>query len=93
MTQNAINSAGADFVAELADTFVEEAPLPLAGHSAAAARAALDMLGMVVQYNTDGEAAGQQPIAIGIGIGTATGERVATPALRRAPPAPASATR
>ena len=90
MKQNAINSAGADFVAELADTFVEEAPLPLAGHSAAAARAALDMLGMVVQYNTDGEAAGQQPIAIG--IGTATGERVATPALRRAPPAPASAT-
>ena len=51
------------------------APLPLAGHSAAAARAALDMLGMVAQYNVDREAAGQQPIAIGIGI--ATGEMVA----------------
>ena len=51
------------------------APLPLAGHSAAAARAALDMLGMVAQYNTDREVAGQQPIAIGIGI--ATGEMVA----------------
>ena len=51
------------------------APLPLAGHSAAAARAALDMLDMVAQYNVDREAAGQVPIAIGIGI--ATGEMVA----------------
>lgn len=51
------------------------APLPLADHAAAAARAALEMLELVAQYNADREAAGQVPIAIGIGI--ATGEMVA----------------
>ncbi len=51
------------------------APLPLPNHSAAAARAALDMLDMVALYNADREAAGQAPIAIGIGI--ASGEMVA----------------
>ena len=51
------------------------APLPLAHHSAAAARAALDMLDMVALLNADRQAAGAAPIAIGIGI--ATGEMVA----------------
>jgi len=51
------------------------APLPLADHAAAAARAALEMLDLVALYNTEREAEGKTPIAIGIGI--ATGEMVA----------------
>ena len=51
------------------------APLPLAEHSAAAARAALEMLELVALYNAERQSAGQLPIAIGIGI--ATGEMVA----------------
>lgn len=51
------------------------APLPLADHAAAAARAALEMLDLVALYNAERAGAGQTPIAIGIGI--ATGEMVA----------------
>ena len=51
------------------------APLPLADHSAAAARAALEMLELVALYNAEREAARQMPIAIGIGI--ATGQMIA----------------
>ncbi len=51
------------------------APQPLADHSAAALRAALEMLEMVELFNADRQAAGKLPIAIGIGI--ATGEMVA----------------
>ena len=51
------------------------APQPLADHSAAALRAALEMLEMVELFNADRRAAGKVPIAIGIGI--ATGEMVA----------------
>jgi class 3 adenylate cyclase len=51
------------------------APRPLADHAAAAARAALEMLELVAMYNAERKAAGQVPIAIGIGI--ATGEMVA----------------
>ena len=51
------------------------APLPLASHSAAAVRAALDMMDMVDMLNAD-RLASMQP-AIRIGIGIATGEMVA----------------
>ena len=51
------------------------APLPLTNHSAAAVRAALDMMEMVEMLNTDRSAARQPKIRIGIGI--ATGEMVA----------------
>ena len=51
------------------------APLPLADHAAASARAALEMLDLVALYNAERAGAGQTPIAIGIGI--ATGEMVA----------------
>ena len=51
------------------------APQPLADHSAAALRAALEMLEMVELFNADRQAAGKLPIAVGIGI--ATGEMVA----------------
>ena len=51
------------------------APLPLADHSQAAARAALEMLELVALYNAEREAQGKAPIAIGIGI--ATGDMVA----------------
>ena len=51
------------------------APQPLAGHSAAAARAALEMVDMVEQLNLERGAGGQAALRIGIGI--ATGEVVA----------------
>ena len=51
------------------------APLPLADHSAAAVRAALDMMEMLEMLNADRRAANQREIRIGIGI--ATGEMVA----------------
>lgn len=51
------------------------APLPLADHAGAAVRAALEMLELIGLYNAERVAAGQEPIAIGIGI--ATGEMVA----------------
>ncbi len=51
------------------------APLALAGHEAAAVRAALDMLEMVELFNAERAADGKPPIAIGIGI--ASGEVVA----------------
>ncbi len=51
------------------------APLPLADHSAAAARAALEMLELVDLLNAERLAEGKVAIAIGIGI--ATGEMVA----------------
>ena len=51
------------------------APMPLADHSAAAARAALEMLELIALYNAERVAEGKSPIAIGIGI--ATGEMVA----------------
>jgi len=51
------------------------APLALAGHEAAAVRAALDMLEMVELFNAERAAVGKPPIAIGIGI--ASGEVVA----------------
>jgi len=51
------------------------APLPLPGHSAAAARAALEMLDLVTLYNAERALEDKMPIAIGIGI--ATGEMVA----------------
>jgi len=51
------------------------APLPLADHAAAAARAALEMQEMVVLLNAERVAEDKVPIAIGIGI--ASGEMVA----------------
>jgi class 3 adenylate cyclase len=51
------------------------APLALADHSAAAVRAALEMIEMVALLNVDRVAQGQREIRIGIGI--ATGEMVA----------------
>ncbi|MBL0150099.1 MAG: response regulator [Ideonella sp.] len=51
------------------------APLPLAGHSEAAARAGLEMLELMALYNAERASEGKAPIAIGIGI--ATGEMVA----------------
>lgn len=51
------------------------APLPLADHAAAAARAALEMLDLVDLLNAERLAEGKVAIAIGIGI--ATGEMVA----------------
>ncbi len=51
------------------------APLPLADHSAAAARAALEMLELVDLLNAERVVEGKVAIAIGIGI--ATGEMVA----------------
>ena len=51
------------------------APLPLPDHSAAAVRAALDMVEMIELLNADRVAAGKAAIRIGIGI--ATGEMVA----------------
>jgi adenylate cyclase len=51
------------------------APLPLADHAAAAARAALEMQEMVALLNAEREAEGKARIAIGIGI--ASGEMVA----------------
>ncbi len=51
------------------------APLPLADHSTAAARAALEMLELVDLLNAERLAAGK--VAISIGIGIATGEMVA----------------
>ena len=51
------------------------APLPLADHAAAAARAALEMLELVGLLNAERQAEGKVAIAIGIGI--ATGEMVA----------------
>ena len=51
------------------------APLPLANHSAAAVRAARDMIEMVGLLNFERVAAGRPEIRIGIGI--ATGEMVA----------------
>jgi class 3 adenylate cyclase len=51
------------------------APLPLDGHPAAAAAAALEMIELITQLNVDRVRAGQAAIAIGIGI--ATGEVVA----------------
>jgi adenylate cyclase len=51
------------------------APLPLPDHSAAAVRAALDMVEMIELLNADRAAAGKAAIRIGIGI--ATGEMVA----------------
>ncbi len=51
------------------------APLPLAGHSAAAVCAALDMMEMIELFNAERGAAGKPLITIGIGI--ATGEMVA----------------
>jgi len=46
------------------------APLPLADAPLAAVRAALDMQEMVRLFNAERAAAGQAPIAIGVGIGT-----------------------
>ena len=51
------------------------APLPLPDHSAAAVRAALDMVEMIGLLNADRVAGGKAAIRIGIGI--ATGEMVA----------------
>ena len=51
------------------------APLPLSGHSAAAVRAALDMIEMIELLNAERVPQGKAPIAIGIGI--ATGDMVA----------------
>ena len=51
------------------------APLPLADHTAAAARAALEMMEMLEMLNADRRASSQPAIRIGIGI--ATGEMVA----------------
>jgi adenylate cyclase len=51
------------------------APLPLPDHSAAAVRAALDMIEMIDLLNADRAVAGKALIRIGIGI--ATGEMVA----------------
>ncbi len=51
------------------------APLPLAEHSAAAARAALEMQELVVLLNAERVLAGKAPIAVGIGL--ATGDVVA----------------
>jgi len=51
------------------------APLPLPDHSAAAVRAALDMIEMIDLLNADRVAGGKAAIRIGIGI--ATGEMVA----------------
>ncbi len=51
------------------------APRSMVDHAAAAARAALEMLDLVSLYNAERTAAGQVPIAIGIGI--ATGEMIA----------------
>ena len=51
------------------------APLPLADHSAAAVRAALEMMELIGLFNAERGAAGKPPITIGIGI--ATGEMVA----------------
>ncbi len=51
------------------------APLPLAEHSAAAARAALEMQELVVLLNAERVAAGKAPITVGIGL--ATGDVVA----------------
>ena len=51
------------------------APLPLAEHSAAAARAALEMQELVVLLNAERVVAGKAPIAVGIGL--ATGDVVA----------------
>ena len=51
------------------------APLPLANHAAAAARAGLEMLELVDLLNAERKAEGKVAIAIGIGI--ATGEMVA----------------
>ena len=51
------------------------APLPLAGHAAAAVAAALDMVEMIELYGVERRAAGRAPIRIGIGI--ASGELIA----------------
>jgi adenylate cyclase len=51
------------------------APLPLAHHCDAAARAALDMIEMIELFNVDQAAAGKAQIRIGIGI--ASGDMVA----------------
>src|SRR4030095_5434063 len=51
------------------------APLPLPDHSAAAVRAALDMVEMIELLNTERTALGKHALRMGVGI--ATGEMVA----------------
>ncbi|MGZ8260248.1 MAG: adenylate/guanylate cyclase domain-containing protein [Caldimonas sp.] len=51
------------------------APLPLAGHAAAAVAAAIDMVEMIELYGVERRGAGRAPIRIGIGI--ASGELIA----------------
>ena len=60
------------------------APLTLADHSAAAVRAALDMIEMIELFNAERALTGKAPLAIGVGI--ATGEMIAgyTGTLERA---------
>ena len=99
------DAAGADFVVELVNAFLEEAPamlaelrsahirrpLPLPESELVAVRAALDMQEMVAMFNLEREALGKEPIRIGIGIASGESWR-ATPARSSGRPTPASAT-
>ena len=76
------DSAGADFVAELVGTFLEETPALLVGPAQAraypcgrAVLAALEMSESIALFNADRQAESKPPLKVGIGI--ATGDVVA----------------
>ena len=76
------DSAGADFVAELVGTFLEEASALLVGPAQAraypcgrAVLAALEMSESIALFNADRQAESKPPLKVGIGI--ATGDVVA----------------